>query len=252
MSNDKKLSGKTALITGASKGLGKAMALAFADAGARLALASRDTELLTAVQAECRARGAEAEIHQVDVTSEEQVEQLRRDVLARFGKLTVLVNNAGINIRRPITEFTLAEWHQILDTNLTSVFLMCRAFVPHLETGCGRIINLASMMAHVSIAHRVPYSASKFGILGLTKSLALELAAQGITVNAISPGPCATEINTPILNNPELLAKFTAQLPVGRFGKPEEIAALAVFLASSDSGFITGTDVVIDGGWIAQ
>jgi NAD(P)-dependent dehydrogenase (short-subunit alcohol dehydrogenase family) len=107
-------------------------------------------------------------------------------------------------------------------------------------------------MAHVSIAHRVPYSASKFGILGLTKSLALELAAQGITVNAISPGPCATEINTPILNNPELLAKFTAQLPVGRFGKPEEIAALAVFLASGDSGFITGTDVVIDGGWIAQ
>lgn len=252
MSTDKKLSGKTALITGASKGLGKAMALAFADAGARLVLASRDTELLAAVQAECRARGAEAEIYQVDVTSEEQVEQLRRDVLARFGKLTVLVNNAGINIRRPITEFTLAEWHQILDTNLTSVFLMCRAFAPHLETGCGRIINLASMMAHVSIAHRVPYSASKFGILGLTKSLALELAAQGITVNAISPGPCATEINTPILNNPELLAKFTAQLPVGRFGKPEEIAALAVFLASGDSGFITGTDVVIDGGWIAQ
>ncbi|PAW84952.1 MAG: short-chain dehydrogenase [Pedosphaera sp. Tous-C6FEB] len=252
MSTDKKLSGKTALITGASKGLGKAMALAFADAGARLALASRDTELLAAVQAECRARGAEAEIYQVDVTSEEQVEQLRRDVLARFGKLTILVNNAGINIRRPVTEFTLAEWHQILDTNLTSVFLMCRAFVPHLETGCGRILNLASMMAHVSIAHRVPYSASKFGILGLTKSLALEVAAQGITVNAISPGPCATEINTPILNNPELLAKFTAQLPVGRFGKPEEVAALAVFLASGDSGFITGTDVVIDGGWIAQ
>lgn len=252
MSTDKKLSGKTALITGASKGLGKAMALAFADAGARLALASRGTELLAAVQAECRARGAEAEIYQVDVTSEEQVEQLRRDVLARFGKLTILVNNAGINIRRPVTEFTLAEWHQILDTNLTSVFLMCRAFVPHLETGCGRILNLASMMAHVSIAHRVPYSASKFGILGLTKSLALEVAAQGITVNAISPGPCATEINTPILNNPELLAKFTAQLPVGRFGKPEEVAALAVFLASGDSGFITGTDVVIDGGWIAQ
>ncbi len=252
MSTDKKLSGKTALITGASKGLGKAMALAFAEAGARLALASRDTELLTAVQAECRVRGAEAEIYQVDVTSEEQVEQLRRAVLERFGNLTILVNNAGINIRRPVTEFTLAEWHQILDTNLTSVFLMCRAFVPHLETGCGRIINLASMMAHVSIAHRVPYSASKFGILGLTKSLALEVAAQGITVNAISPGPCATEINAPILNNPELLAKFTAQLPVGRFGKPEEVAALAVFLASGDSGFITGTDVVIDGGWIAQ
>lgn len=252
MSTEKKLAGKIALITGASKGLGKAMALAFADAGASLALASRDVALLGEVQAECRARGAVAEIFRTDVTSEADVEALRAAVLARFGRLTILVNNAGINIRKPVTDFSLAEWHQIIDTNLTSAFLLCRAFVPHLENGCGRILNLASMMAHVSIAHRVPYSASKFGMLGLTKALALELAAKGITVNAISPGPCATEINTPILNNPELLAKFTAQLPVGRFGKPEEIAALAVFLASGDSGFITGTDVVIDGGWIAQ
>jgi NAD(P)-dependent dehydrogenase (short-subunit alcohol dehydrogenase family) len=252
MSTDQKLAGKTALITGASKGLGKAMALAFADAGARLALVSRDAKLLAEVQSACRARGAEAEVYQVDVTSEAQVEQLKQAVLARFGKLTILVNNAGINIRKPVTDFTLAEWHQVMDTNLTSVFLLCRAFVPHLETGCGRIINLSSMMAHISIAHRVPYSASKAGIMGLTKSLALELAAKGITVNGISPGPCATEINAAILSNPETLAKFTAQLPVGRFGKPEEVAALAVFLASSDSGFITGTDVVIDGGWMAQ
>jgi NAD(P)-dependent dehydrogenase (short-subunit alcohol dehydrogenase family) len=243
MSTEQKLAGKTALITGASKGLGKAMALAFADAGARLALVSRDAKLLAEVQAACRARGAEAEVYQVDVTSEAQVEQLKQ---------AVLVNNAGINIRKPVTDFTLAEWHQVMDTNLTSVFLLCRAFVPHLETGCGRIINLASMMAHISIAHRVPYSASKAGIMGLTKSLALELAAKGITVNGISPGPCATEINAAILSNPETLAKFTAQLPIGRFGKPEEVAALAVFLASSDSGFITGTDVVIDGGWMAQ
>ena len=128
MSTDKKLSGKTALITGASKGLGKAMALAFADAGARLALVSRDTKLLAEVQAACRDRGAEAEVYQVDVTSEAQVEQLRQDVLARFGKLTILVNNAGINIRKPITDFSLAEWHQILDTNLTSVFLLCRTW----------------------------------------------------------------------------------------------------------------------------
>jgi NAD(P)-dependent dehydrogenase (short-subunit alcohol dehydrogenase family) len=252
MSTDKKLAGKVAVITGASKGLGKAMALAFADTGARLALVSRDTKLLAEVQTACRERGAEAEVYQVDVTSETQVEHLKQDVLGRFAKVTILVNNAGINIRKPVTDFTLAEWHQVMDTNLTSVFLLCRAFVPHLETGCGRIINLASMMAHISIAHRVPYSASKAGIMGLTKSLALELAAKGITVNAISPGPCSTEINTPILNNPELLAKFTAQLPVGRFGKPEEVAALAVFLASGDSGFITGTDVVIDGGWMAQ
>lgn len=252
MSTKKKLSGKVALITGASKGLGRAMAIAFADAGARLALVSRDPKLLAEVQGDCRARGAEAEVFRVDVTDEAQVEQLRQDVLARFGRLTILVNNAGINIRKAVTEFTLDEWHQVIDTNLTSVFLLCRAFVPHIETGCGRIINLASMMAHISIAHRVPYSASKAGIMGLTKSLALELAPKGITVTAISPGPCSTEINAAILNNPELLAKFNAQLPVGRFGKPEEVAALAVFLASDDSGFITGTDVVIDGGWMAQ
>lgn len=252
MSNDKKLTGRTALITGASKGLGKAMALAFADAGARLALASRDTALLAAVQADCRARGAETEIHQVDVTSEAQIEQLRQDVIRRFGTLTILVNNAGINIRKPVTDFSLAEWHQVMDTNLTSVFLLCRAFVPHLEPGRGRIINLASMMAHISIAHRVPYSASKAGMMGLTKALALELAAKGITVNGISPGPCATEINAAILANPELVAKFTAQIPVGRFGKPEEVAATAVFLASADSAFITGTDIVVDGGWMAQ
>lgn len=252
MSTEKKLTGKTALITGASKGLGRAMALAFAEAGARLALVSRDAQLLAAVQAECRARGAEAEVYSVDVTSEAQVEKLRQDALARFGKLTILVNNAGINIRKPVTDFTLAEWHQIMDTNLTSVFLLCRAFVPHMELGCGRIINLASMMAHISIAHRVPYSASKAGIMGLTKSLALELAAKGITVNGISPGPCATEINAAILTNPELVAKFTSQIPVGRFGKPEEVAATALFLASKDSAFITGTDIVVDGGWMAQ
>lgn len=252
MSTEKKLTGKTALITGASKGLGRAMALAFAEAGARLALVSRDAQLLAAVQAECRARGAEAEVYSVDVTSEAQVEKLRQDALARFGKLTILVNNAGINIRKPVTDFTLAEWHRIMDTNLTSVFLLCRAFVPHMELGCGRIINLASMMAHISIAHRVPYSASKAGIMGLTKSLALELAAKGITVNGISPGPCATEIDAAILTNPELVAKFTSQIPVGRFGKPEEVAATALFLASKDSAFITGTDIVVDGGWMAQ
>lgn len=252
MSIEKKLTGKTALITGASKGLGRAMALAFAEAGARLALVSRDAQLLAAVQAECRARGAEAEVYPTDVTSEAQVEKLKQDALARFCKLTILVNNAGINIRKPVTDFTLAEWHQVMDTNLTSVFLLCRAFVPHLESGSGRIINLASMMAHISIAHRVPYSASKAGIMGLTKSLALELAAKGITVNGISPGPCATEINAAILANPELVAKFTSQIPVGRFGKPEEVAATAVFLASNDSAFITGTDIVVDGGWMAQ
>lgn len=165
-----------------------------------------------------------------------------------------LINNAGINIRKPITEFTLEEWRRVLDTNLTSTFLMCRAFVPHMKggNGYGRVINLGSTMAHVSLPARTAYSASKSAILGLTHSLALELAPDGITVNSISPGPFATEMNTALMQNPELNAQFVAKIPVGRWGRVEEVGQLAVYLCSPEAGFITGTDVLIDGGWCAQ
>ncbi len=249
----KTLENKLALITGASKGLGKAMALALAEAGARVALVSRDTGQLNQVAAEIRALGAEAEVFQADVSDEAQVIRLENEVASRFGKVQILINNAGINIRKQVTEFTLEEWRRVLDTNLTSVFLMCRAFVPHMKgTGYGRVLNLTSIMAHVSLPGRAAYSASKAALLGLTRALALELATEGITVVGISPGPFATEMNLPLLQNPELNQKFISSIPVGRWGKVEEIGKLAVFLCSEDSGFITGTDILIDGGWTAQ
>jgi NAD(P)-dependent dehydrogenase (short-subunit alcohol dehydrogenase family) len=130
---------------------------------------------------------------------------------------------------------------------------MCRSFVPHMKgNGYGRIINMTSMMSHISLPGRVPYSSSKAGLLGMTRTLALELASEGITVVGISPGPFATEMNIPVMNNPEINQQFVSKIPVGRWGRVEEIGKLALFLCSEDAGFITGTDILIDGGWCAQ
>ena len=248
------LKGRTALITGASKGLGKAMALTLAQAGASIALVSRDGAKLKDVAQQIRDGGGSAEVFVADVSDEAQVAKVRAAFSEKVGSaLHILINNAGMNIRKPLTEFTLAEWNSVIATNLTSVFLLCRAFVPLMTGhGYGRIINMTSMMSHISLPGRTAYSASKTALLGFNRALALELAAEKITVNGISPGVCDTEINTPLMQNAELRAQFLAKIPVGRFGEPDEIAKLALYLCSEDAGFITGTDVVIDGGWTAQ
>lgn len=248
-----KLQGRVAVITGAGKGLGKSMALALAGAGAELALVGRDRASLEQVAALCRGPNRRALPFTADVMSEADVRQLESDVVREFGRCDILINNAGINIRKNITDFTLAEWRSVLDTNLTGAFLMCRSFVPHMKgRGYGRIINMTSIMSHISMAQRSAYSASKAGLLGMTKALALELAGEGITVNGISPGPFATEMNLPLLQNPELNKQFVSRIPLGKWGKVEDIGKLALYLCSEDASFITGTDLLIDGGWTAQ
>jgi len=251
--SDKKLDGKVAVITGASKGLGKAMGLALGAAGASLVLVSRNLEQLSEVARAVKDTGGEALVFQTDVSEEDQVLKLERDVVDKFGRAHILINNAGINIRKPLVEFKLEEWHRVLNTNLTSVFLMCRSFVPHMKgTGYGRIINMTSTMSWVSMPGRAAYSASKTALLGVTRALALELAPEGITVNGISPGPFATEMNMALTQNPEIKQQFTSRIPLGRWGRVEEVGQLALYLCSEEAGFITGTDILIDGGWTVQ
>jgi NAD(P)-dependent dehydrogenase (short-subunit alcohol dehydrogenase family) len=158
-----------------------------------------------------------------------------------------------VNVRKPVVDFTMEEWRRVMDTNVTAAFLLCRSFVPAMMgQGYGRILNLTSIMSHVALGGRTAYCASKTGLLGFTKALALELVAEQITANGISPGPFATEMNRPLMENPETNAQFISSIPLGRWGKVEEIGQLAVYLCSEEAGFITGTDILIDGGWTAR
>jgi len=250
---NQRLDGRVAVVTGASKGLGKQMAEALAEAGATVALVARSGDLLEGVKAEITDRGGKAYAFVGDVSVEADVAAVAGEVRRQAGVPDILINNAGINIRRPLHEYALEEWRRVMSTNVDGPFLCTRAFVPGMiEKKFGRIINVASTMAHVSLPQRAAYSGSKFAVLGMTKALALELAPYNITANAISPGPFATEISRVVFEDPVQLADFNARIPLGRWGRLEEIGALAVFLSSEASGFITGTDIVIDGGWTAQ
>jgi NAD(P)-dependent dehydrogenase (short-subunit alcohol dehydrogenase family) len=247
------LKGRAAVITGGSRGLGEAMAKALAGAGAQIALVARDRARLEQVRDDIAACGGVAEVFVADVTLEEEVAKLAEAIKARFDRPQILINSAGINLRKNLVDFTLGEFRSVLDASLVSTFLMCRAFVPGMMgTGYGRILNMSSIMSHVSLAGRAAYSSAKAALLGLTRALALELAADAITVNGISPGPIGTDMNRALMNNPEANAQFLANLPVGRWGTAEEIGALACYLCSDAAGFITGTDILIDGGWTAR
>lgn len=246
------LTGRTAVIVGGSGGLGEAMAHTLSGAGAAIALVGRNQAKLDKVAHDLSAKGGKVAAFTADMTNEGDVHRLARDVNARYPKPQILINSAGINIRKPVTEFTLKEWTSVVDSSLVTTFLACNAFVPGMKgSGYGRIINLSSIMAHISLPGRTAYSSGKAGLLGFTKSLALELAAEGVTVNCISPGPFHTEMNLPVINDPEANKLFLQKLPVGRWGKVEEIGGLACYLCSDLAGFITGTDILIDGGWTA-
>ena len=249
--NGKFLEGKTALVTGASRGLGRAMALALGGAGARLALVGRAKDKLAETQA--MAKGIESEVYICDVREEIQIDKLEKDVSKRFGNIHILVNNAGTAVRKDLVDFNMDEWRLVTDTNLTGVFLASRAFIPHMKAHkWGRIINITSIMARVGSAGRGAYCATKAGVLALTKCMALELVGDGINVVAISPGFYATDLTAPLRKDPEKNAALLAATPAGRWGEPKEIGEIALFLCSDGAAFMNGTDVLSDGAWVAQ
>jgi NAD(P)-dependent dehydrogenase (short-subunit alcohol dehydrogenase family) len=248
-----RLEGKTALVTGGTKGLGLAMARALAQAGANIALCSRNaTEAQQAAREIAETTGRRTQGFEADITRDDSVARLAADLQASLGAVDILVNNAGCNVRKPTSELTEDDWDMVVDTSAKGSFLCSKAFMPSMvERKWGRVVMMGSIMSFVSLPGRAAYATAKSALLGLARTLALEGAPHGVTVNLICPGPFETPMNRVLMNDPEAYKAFLAKIPLGRWGQPEELGGLVVFLCSTAGAFVTGTSVVIDGGWTA-
>lgn len=248
------LSGRSVLVTGGSKGLGKAMAEGFASAGANLFLVSRNlSEAKEAAEEISAAYGVEAHGHEADVTEQASVEAMVSEAMEACGRIDVLVNNAGINRRGPIEELSLEDFKEVQEINVTGVWLCSRAVLPHMkERGNGRIVNLSSALGLVGTPNRTPYATSKGAVTQMTRALSLEVAGSGVTVNAICPGPFLTPMNESIANTEEGMKFIVGATALNRWGELREIQGAAIFLASDASSYVTGAMLSVDGGWTAS
>ncbi len=241
------LEGKTALVTGASQGIGRACAVALARAGARVGLAARNEAKLNQVTAEIASAGGTAAVFALDIASEESIKNCAKAAISHFGSIEILVNNAGIARDTLLLRMKRGDWDEVIQTNLTGTFLMTQALLsPMLKARWGRIINISSVVGETGQAGQANYAASKAGLIGLTKSLARELASRNITVNAIAPGYIETAM-TAVLDEKQR-ESMLAHIPLGRAGSDADIANAVRFLASDDAAYITGHVLDVNGG----